>query len=178
MANFFDGVITSELKQLFKDGVDTLLNPDNSITSRCLLIYPSTKKTNSSGPNTVGQTSNFHHITGQPIPYHGVGHPAQDGENSQFVEVTEEVNMILVWNQRRWVDLSSVDIQEIKVPENYVQTMCHIDLLPKLQQAKEAIFDLDNEMYNRLKFVRYSDPENLGLFGKYYALTMWERASA
>ena len=54
--------------------------------------------------------------------------------------------------------------------------MGHIDLLPKIAQAQEFVLNVDNELYNRWRYVRLDEPEPLGLFDHRYFLCTLQRA--
>lgn len=175
MANFFDGVITENLKQLFRDGVDTLLNPTNNVVSNCRIIYPATSYTSSTSPNMPGQTSS-HHITGAPIPLHGFSHPAE-ADTVQPIQNTENISLIVIWNPRNWRTMTDKQMPPVGEPLKYVQVMGYANLLPKIMRAQEFILDTDHEPYNRYRYVRFDEPESLGLFStRDYFLLFMQRA--
>jgi hypothetical protein len=172
MANPFDGVITQDIQDLFEYGIDTVLE---ACSVPCRLIYPETSYTTSPDlPATAGNSNSVHHVTGSPIPLHGITSPAQG--NSVVikpVEVTEEIEIVVLWNPKDWIGVPNA---QVLTPGSMAQTMCHINLAPKLKQAKEIILDINNENYARYRFVRKNEPTPIGLFGNPYCLTMWEKA--
>jgi len=175
MSNTFDGLITDEFKQLFYDGVDTLLDPATSVTVICRLIYVNTDFVETNNPQLPGDQSS-QSITGSPIPLFGFQTPAQSSTNKAPKEVTEDVDMIVNWNPRLFANLDNTDVVQNAGQVDTAETLFHIDLLPKIFVAQYAIFDLRNENYNRWKFVKIKEPQPLGLFGNKYGVCIWKRA--
>ena len=87
--NIFDGLITSDLQDIFNQGVDELIKSCSGLVLRCRLFYPATDYTVSDSSNLIGQQS-FHHVTGAPIPSTSFANPAEAASNINPVETTED----------------------------------------------------------------------------------------
>jgi len=176
MSNLFDGIITPELQDLFNQGVSELLDPTNTLTVKCRIIYPATTYDVSDTPSLVGKPHAFHYITGAPIPPSAFADPAEGPTEQKAIQTTEDIDVIAVFDPKKFVGGNLSDIIKEADPYTYVQIMGFISLLPKIQQAQEFIVNTENENYNRMRYVRLSEPTPLGLFDKNYFLCVLKRA--
>ncbi len=175
MSNIFDGIITPELQDLFNQGVDELLQPANGITVNCRIIYPSTTYSTSTSPSMVSQTA-FHYVTGAPLPPSAFANPAEGPVNQKADETTEDIQVIAVFDPRKFIGGNLSNLIDERDPFAYVQIMGAIALTPKVQQAQEFIVNTENENYVKMRYVRLSEPEPLGLFDKRYFLCTLKRS--
>jgi hypothetical protein len=171
----FDNIVTAEMKTLYTDGIDALLQ-DDAMTVPCTLIMQDTSRTdcpNCVRDNVTGKSSNKY-TPGGPRPFytgicpycHGAGIITSDDE--------EEIYLIALWDYKDWVNWKGSD-ERSRYPENYVQTMSKISTITKIKRAKELIVNTDLEEYAQNRFTRDGSPQPCGWGQDSYIFTMWKR---
>lgn len=175
MSNPFLGIITDEFKQTFADMINAMLAEDG-VTVPCQLIYPNTLWVKC--PNCVinpvtGKSSGVYNGTG-PIPFTKAPCPVCYGEGKKPDENTETIYMAIIWNYRKWLPTAI----PIPTPEGYIQSICHINLLPKLKRADSIIVNTNISEHVKHRFIREGEPNPAGdCFQKdVFITTMWKRA--
>jgi len=171
MPNPFAGLITTQFKTLHKQLIQSL---DESCSVPCRLVYTGTKFEDCANCsfNPIGQKPGN--------PYFGGGGGAPfvntndckvcNGAGKIAVEVTEDVNLIVLWNYKKFINYGG------GVPEGDCQTFCEIELTPKLKNASHVIFNTDIEAYKGHKFVRVSEPEPCGFGQAPFIYTTWRKS--
>ena len=174
MANPFLGIITSELKTLYNNAIDSLL-ADDGLTKPCQLIYGGTK--NSLCPNCVydpiNRKSTNRYKAGGLYPFSsGQICPHCNGIGLIGVESTETVYLAIIWDYKQWRKFGF----NILSPDGLVVTVCNIDKLPDIKRAKEIIIDTNIQAYVKHRFVREGEPNPMGFGETRYIATLWKRA--
>jgi hypothetical protein len=172
MTNPFTGIITQDLKDTFKNAIDSLLE-QTALTLPCRLIYSGTKfiKCSNCQFNSVTGKSNNIYMPGGPISFsHGVC-PYCNGNGKIPDEDTEVIYLMVIWDYRKFIPIGSV----IANPQGSIQTVCSVNHITKLKKAKEIIVDTNIERFVRHKFMRDSEPNPAGFGSDDYIVTLWKR---
>jgi len=174
VTNPFSGIITSDLKALFTNAIDALLE-DDACMIKCKLIYGDTKWSNCCNcifDATKNRSSNKYK-SGGPTPfYHGVC-PHCKGVGRVATESTEDIYLLPLWNYRDWITWAG-SAEKSRYPEGSVQTMSKMNTLAQLSRAKEVIINTDITHYEHHKFTRAGKPTPIGFGNDAYIFTMWE----
>ena len=168
----FDGIITPEFKQLYKDAITALLE-DTALTVPCTFVYGDTKFTQC--PNcefdAIGNKSANIYKGGGPIAFvQGNICPVCNGKGRKPTESTETVYLMVLWNYKDWINWD----YRTQAPDGMIQTICSISLLPKIKQAKKIIVDGQLVGLARHEFIRHQEPNPLG-FNDNFISTMWKK---
>jgi hypothetical protein len=174
MANPFSGIISNELKLLFNNAIDALLE-DNALTVPCELRYGITKTTIC--PNCIydpiNKKSSNRYKAGGPVSFaSGQICPYCNGVGLTGEESTEEVFLCVIWDYKQWRKLGF----NLLSPEGFVVTLCGMNKLPQIKSAKEVIIDTRISPHVQHRFVREGEPNPLGLGESRYISTLWKRA--
>lgn len=173
--NPFAGIITPQLHWVFTNAIDALLQ-DCALVTPCRFVFSGAQLVEC--PNCVGGI--YKPNGGFPFP-RGKICPACQGRRIE-VEDTEDVSLMLIYDSRRWMILNrktgfstSTNNAAVVTPNMYLETMCRVELYPKLKGCKHLIVDTCNENYSLNQYSRVGEPEPLG-FGKMeYVITAWQR---
>ena len=172
----FEGIITSDMKSLYKDAIDALLE-DDALTRPCTLIYEGTKwedcpncdfdpiSSKSSGRWTSGGPTEFK--PGQVCPYcSGAGRRAEQDN-------TDAVSLCIIWDNKGWVPMATAPP---KIGQMLIQTLSkYADTYDKIKRAKIAILDTAISASKSLQVIRVGEPELLGFGSNDFVITLWER---
>jgi hypothetical protein len=171
----FDGIISDDLKTLFRDAIDALIRSDG-LSLPCRLVYSGTKFTDCPNCvyNSITGKSNNTYTPGGPIPfYHGTC-PYCAGLGRVAVEATDTpVYLLVIWDYKKWLPMAV----PVESPEGMIQTICSKDLLPSIKKAKEIIVDTNIEKFVRHRFIREGEPNPAGFGSSDYIVTLWKRAA-
>lgn len=172
LANPFAGIISPSFKTLFTNMIDALLM-DDSITVPCRLVFAGTQLIDCSNC-----TSNIY-TPGGPVPFpRGMTCPICQGKR---IEVFQDfdIQMAVINDAKKWLILSRPQYQNLtaQAPNMLAETLCRIELYPKIMAANYAVLDANNEGYTLNKFMRVGDPELMGLGNHQYMLTAWQRVT-
>ncbi len=173
MSNPFSGIISSDLKLLYTNMIDALLE-DEALTLPCRFVYSGTKfiKCPNCQYNSQTGKSNNIYLSGGPIAFTKGVCPYCTGEGKVPDEDTSESNnLAIIWDYRKFIPIA----QPIKVVEGTIQTICNISLIAKLKKVKELIVDTNIEKYVRHRFMRDSEPTPAGFGSDNYIITLWKR---
>jgi hypothetical protein len=175
MNNPFSGIITANFKQTFNNAIDSLLER-GALTTPCQLSYNSSKETlcyncifdpildRSSGQfNSSGGTVDFPEGSACPICM-GVGKKLDDN-------TTETIHIAVILDSKYWLNTGP---EFIHIPNMAAQTLCKIDLMPKINNATYMTL-LDNSIYDNTKYYRAGFPTMMGLGSHQYILTNWTK---
>lgn len=175
MANPFSGIITSDLKLLFNNMIGALLE-DDALTRPCQFIYGITKYTqcNNCVYNAATGKSSGTYLAGGPIPFYSGKCPVCAGEGKIAVTTEEDdIYLAVIYNHKKWLPMKG---SSVLTPEDYIQTICAIDLLPKIKRAKEIIVNTDLVSYVRQRYILEGEPQPIGFGSDDFLVTMWKRA--
>ncbi len=175
MSNPFTGIITSDMKLLFTNAIDAMLE-STACTVPCRLIYGNTKFTDCSNCiiSPVGGRSSNRYQSGGPAPFSFGQCPVCFGLGKIPDEQTEVVNLSVIWDYRDWISFAGVDAKTLS-KEGFVQTISSLsDTLVNIKRAKSLIIDTDIEKYVHHRFDRHGEPNPIGLGADTYIVTMWK----
>ncbi len=177
MSNPFAGIITSEMKLMFTNMIDALLE-QNALTLTCRVIYGGSKVTVC--PNCVydpmTKKSSNRYKTGGPVSFpNGQLCPVCAGIGSVPTETDEELSLMVIFDSLEWVKLAGNN-RTAHTAQEYTLTFSKLNTYTQLKQAKEIIIDtsIEDTVYNR--FVRVGQPQILGFGASSYCMFKWERA--
>jgi hypothetical protein len=180
-SNPFSGIITRELKDLFKNGINSLLECEGC-TVPCRLYFGTTKYNTCESCenlsfNNIGRKSTNVSSSGSGVPVYANKQCTTCGGSGLIgVESTEIVYVIPIWDFKQWFNTGlSSGIINARNPAGMVQTFSKIDLLPKIKKAKEIRIDTNIEEYVKHDFERAGEPEPLGFGESSYIATLWKR---
>jgi hypothetical protein len=170
----FNNLLSPEFKSLFNQAIDTILDPSSGLVNPCVLkyAYPPTQLTlcNNCIYDTISMiSSNIYNGTGpQPFPEGGIcpvcvgtgSQSSQDNNQSQ-----ETVNIAVITDGKYFVNVSSA----LNIPPNAIQTICNIELLPKINNAIELV--VNNSSYQKA-----GAPQFCGLATHSYIIMLWSSA--
>lgn len=172
--NPFSGIITTELKTLFSNMIDALLE-STALTLPCEFIYGITKWETCPNCNfnvSLGKSSNTYK-SGGPIYFdHGIC-PVCKGEGRKEIPSTEsDIYMAIIYDHKKWLPMNFTPSS----PETSIQTISSIELMPKIKRAKEIIVNTDIEAYVRQRYVIDGEPQPYGFGNDLYIATIWKRS--
>lgn len=171
MSNPFSGIITSDLKTLYTNMIDALLE-DTALTVPCKLIYEGTKWTlcpNCRISPISGRSTNVYNGTG-PVSFSMGTCPVCNGDGRLQHQTNETIYMAVLWNYRDWI----VEIP-VNYPEGHIQTISKINTVDQIKRANEMVVDTNIEQYSKHIFEREGEPNPLGFGADSYVFTMWKR---
>lgn len=172
MSNPFSGIISNNFKQLFNNAISALLY-DDSLTLPCTIYYGVTKYEDCVNCNydVVGRKSSNTYQSGGPVPFFmGTICPMCNGEGKRAVETTEDLNLMIIWDQKSFINSNTVNI-----PQGTIQTITFNYNTPKLKRAKEIIVATDIAKYARHRYERISEPQPCGLGNSDFVECMWKK---
>jgi hypothetical protein len=178
MTNFFSGLISKELKQTFNNAIDSLLE-NNSLSLPCTIVYDN-QINNTHCNNCIFDSisllsSNIYNGTG-PNPFAegsvcpvcmGLGIIKNSGRNN-----SETVHLAFIFDSKYFFN---IDSKTVNIPQGSVQSLCNVNLLSKIKNASELIFDNNLSSVSHFKYERASDPEPLGFGNNRYIITLWNK---
>lgn len=177
MDNVFKSLMTPELKQIYKDGIDAILD-QQGLTVPCLIKYVGAAAPSHCN-NCVydpisGMSSNMYNGTGPSFFPDGsvcpvcMGNGVISGNNT----ASEKVYLAVIFDSKYWLNWSS---KTVNIPDGMVQVLCKIELLPKIRNASELVINTDISQYGNYAYERAGDPEPAGLYSHDYIISMWKR---
>lgn len=169
MSNPFSGIITGEMKTLWKNMIDALLE-DDALTLPCRLVYEGAKEDPISGGNPVDPIGN------KPgaVFLHGSPRYVVHAEETEDASSTTTLNLCVIWDSREWLR-TAVAESLINVPGVHIQTVCKIDDLVELKRIDKLVVDTDLEGKVRHVFQRAAEPEPCGFGASTHCVIMWKR---
>lgn len=162
------------LQGLYKREIDSILAPDG-LTTKCLLNYGTSKKNiciNCIFDNNLKKSSNKYKSNG-PVPFtDGMICPYCNGIGFYGESTSEEIYLAILWDNKKWVKppINIVD------PDNYIQTICGIDYLYKIKQAKDLTVILSDILSNPI-YELAQDPTPAGLGDNKYLFCTWKKVA-
>lgn len=171
----FDNIITKEFKQVFKDAIDTIL-AQNALTVPCTLKYESTYRDlcHNCEFDTINQRSANIQKPSAVAPFaNNTICPVCNGFGYIDLVKDEIVYLAVIFDSKYWLNWGS---KSINVADGTVQTLCSINLLPKIKNCKYMIMDNNISTYGHYRYSRANDPEPVGLGTHDYIITMWQKS--
>jgi hypothetical protein len=170
----FDNIITQNFKNLYNNAIDHLISK-KGLAVPCSIIYDSLKQ--STCPNCIfdpiqGRSSNMYNGSGPAAFANHSICPVCNGNGLIDMTASETVYLALIFDSKYWFNWNS---KTVNIPNNMAQSICNINLLPKLQNAKEIILDTTTSAYGDRRYTRVNEPEICGLGNNRYIITMWEK---
>lgn len=179
MSNPFSGIITSDMKTLFTNMIDSLLE-ENALTLNCRLIYGGSAITVC--PNCVydplsGKSSN-RYKSGGPVNFpNGQPCPVCTGIGRISTDTDEELSLMVIYNSLDWIKMSG-NSKTAQTGESFTLTFSKLSTYSQIKQAKEIIIDTAIETTVVNRYVRVGLPEIYGFGASSYVLTKWRIAGA
>jgi len=168
------GLISPSLHKTFTDAIDALL-ADGACATPCELIYGNQKFV-----ECANCQAGIYRPGGMfPFP-NGKVCPSCNGKAHVSVNLTECINLLVTFDAKDFRVLGSSSIkasQTSNSPVIQAETMCRIELYPKLKAAEYLVIDVCNECYVRGRYKRITDPYPCGLGRMDYILVGWERVN-
>lgn len=172
----FDKILDKNFKNLYNQAIDHLIG-QKGFAVPCSLIYDSLKK--GSCPNCffdpiLNRSSNRYNQTG-PAPFaDGSICPVCIGNGIIDMTKQEVIYLSVIFDSKYWLNWNS---NSVNIADNKAQSICKIELLPKLQNCKEIIMDTSTSAYGDRRYSRINEPQICGLGQNRYIITMWEKIS-
>lgn len=176
MSNPFSNIISKELKNTFNNAIDSILE-STAMSLPCKIIYDNLINNiycnNCVFDNISLLSSNIYNGSG-PNPFaEGSVCPVCVGTGFLKNGTSEEnIHLAFIFDSKYFVNLDS---KVVNIPDGYIQSLCNINLLTKLKNAKEIIFDTNLSQLGHFKYERVSDPEPLGLGDNRYIIVLWKK---
>ena len=168
-------IITPQLKALYNEAIDSLIG-QNGLAVPCKIIYDSLKRstcTNCVVDPIQQRSSNKYNGTG-PVPFPNMGIcPVCAGYGFIDMSAEETVYLAVIFDSKYWFNWGS---KVINVQDGMVQTICKIELLPKIRNAQYMSMDTNIQPYGGHSYALAGDPSPCGLGSNKYIITMWSRA--
>lgn len=176
MVNPFSGIIRPELKVLFRNMINALLE-DTALTVPCKVVYGGSKfeVCENCVYDPIGKKSANKYVAGGPMPFrNGSTCPVCQGTGGGVRETitTETIYLCVIFDHKKWLNVSD---EVLKSPESYAQTLCKNDYISKLVKAKEIVLNTDFEPRDRHTFQRVGDPKPVGFGSDDYIVTTWKK---
>lgn len=165
------------MKNLFSSAMDELLS-SHGLSTKCELYYDAPVKSilcNNCLIDPISQiSSNIYNGTG-PVPFADQTIcPVCAGGGMMTGEKTETVYLGVIFDNKYFMKM--VDTARIYWPNNSIQTICSITLLPKLKAASRLQIDGTAAKYANYSYVRESEPQPCGFGNNNYIVTLWKTA--
>ena len=180
MSNPFSGIISSELKGLYNNAIDALLE-NNALTLPCKLRYSGQQNQQTFCNNCIYDpstklSSNIYNGTGpNPFADHSVC-PVCLGNgtaNSDTVSTSSTVlYLAIIFDSKYFLNVSN---KVINIPNSHIQTICNIKYISHLRNTNDMVVDTQIEPYGHYVYERDGDPEPAGFGSSRYIITMWKR---
>lgn len=179
MTNPFSGIISSELKNLYNNAIDSLLET-SALTLPCKIRYAGQQNQNFCN-NCVFDpitklSANMYNGTGpNPFSDGGVcpvclGNGITDHETTISTSTTT-ISLAVIFDTKYFINNNKL----INIPDGSIQTICSINLISQIRNANDLIVDTDIQPYGQYIYERASDPEPAGFGSSRYIFTMWKR---
>ena len=171
MANPFTGIITTAMRQLWKDAIDSLLE-DNALTVPCRPVYEGGGETDIPSPGGITDP-----IGNKPpgIFLHGSPKFAPHGNDTQALSTSgTTIYLCVIWDSSDWIKTTAANTL-INAPDMAVQTLSDQADFLILKRVNKLVIDTDIEATVRHTFYRASEPEPIGFGQHNHYLTMWSK---
>lgn len=169
--NPFKQLLTPEFKNLFTQAIDAILDPSSGLVNTCTIKYASSPTEQTLCNNCIYDTisllsSNIYNGTG-PRPF-GDGSicPVCEGSGqitSSAGSTTDQVvSLAVITDSKSFINIAD----SLNISAGTIQTLCRIELLPKLNNATQLVF-------NGVAYRRLAMPQTCGLADHQYVVMLW-----
>lgn len=169
----FGSIDYSGLQTIFNSAIGSMID-NAACTVPCTLEYGITKYEGCTNCNydPIGRKSSNTYQAGGPIPFPFGGLcPMCNGEGKKPVISTENINVMIVYNPREFINFNS----SVNTTEGLIQTMARLALMPKFQKAKTLLASTDiNNMFTRT-YERIDEPTPCGFGDSTFCVCTWKR---
>lgn len=166
-------IITSDLKNLYKNFIDELLR-ENSLSLPCKLIYDSSFFVECINciVDPISHKSSSMYKSGGPLLFSdGQICPYCRGLGGNYTEGSETLHLLTLFDYKYWIGFNS----KIHSSDGLVQTISKLVDYPKIKTCNKIIIDTNISNYTENLFQRNSDPEPCGLGESSYFFTFWKK---
>ena len=171
--NYFAGIINSDLKNLFNDAINALLE-DSGATLPCTLYYGVTKYESCSNClyDPIGRKSSNRFQNGGSVPFPmGAVCPVCNGDGKRPVIPPATIYLAVIFDYKQFLSMSA----PVNNPDGMIQTLGKKEATPRLKRAKEIQVATNISGYADHRFQRISEPEPLGFGNSEFVLCNWKR---
>lgn len=170
MSNPFDGIISDDIKLLYYQAIEGLLE---SLALPCQIIYGTTSYSecsNCDGP--IGGRPMNTALSGHRTPTRtSSGCSACGGTGRIPVDSSENINICVIWNPKQFIKIGTIN-----VADGQVQTISRVgDSFNQIKTAKYLLVDTNVSVLGSYKFERAMDPILVGLGGSDFVICNWTR---
>jgi len=177
MANPFEGLISSEYKNLYNQAIDSLLS-STGLAVPCLISYGSSNNNPCNNcifdPISI-RSANRYNGTGPVSFTTDTICPVCNGYGLIDKANQETIYLAVLFDSKYWFNWST-KADAVNISDGMVQTICSIELLPKIKNAQYITIDKNIANYGGYTYVTAGDPQPCGLGDNRYIVTMWSRA--
>lgn len=178
MSNPFQNIISAELKSLYDNAIDAIVN-EGGLAVPCGLSYSGQQIQNFCN-NCVYDpitklSANIYNGTGPNYFPDGSVCPVCMGNGTTDTDTlvnTSTVYLAVILNPKDFFPISN---QIANITDGYIQTICNIQLAPQLRNAVGLTLLTDINNYGNYEYERSSDPTPAGFGSHRYIITMWKR---
>lgn len=175
MTNIFSNLINAEFKGLYDQAIDAILE-NNALTVPCSIFYNTPNDTYCNNclfdPINNRSLNIYNGIGPLPFPENGICSVC-NGNGKVEKSKSEIVYLAVIFDSKYWFNWGS---KVINVQDGMVQTICKIELLPKIRNAQYMSMDTNIQPYGGHSYALAGDPSPCGLGSNKYIITMWSRA--
>jgi hypothetical protein len=170
----FENIISAEFKQIFNDAITSII-AENALAVPCILRYASNQLSlcnNCVFDSVANRSSNIYNGTGPAyFPEYSIC-PVCNGKGMTETDSTESVHLGVIFDSKYFINWNS---KTINIPDGAVQTICKVELLPKIKNANSIIFDTNLSDYGKYEYIRDGEPNPCGLGDHHFITTMWKK---
>lgn len=172
----FDNIINSDMKSLYRDAIDSIVN-QGGLATPCKLSYKIAINTTNDCDNCLidpiykKSMGKYNGSGVAPFPEGSVC-PICNGEGYKTPNNEEIVHLAVLTSEKSWIDIG---LDKTKIPDGSVQTICRATLAQKIKNSFSLTISDHNGINNNLQYERYSDPAYMGFGSHDYVITIWKR---
>ena len=172
MTNPFSGIISTQLKSIFNNAIDSLLE-DEALTRPCLFTYATAKASECDNCyiNPISGTSSNKYKPSGPIPFTKGVCPYCNGAGKITNPLTETVYLAIIANPAKFIDIG---FNSHAIPQGSIQTISLISTTyQKIKNVEFITTDTDNLDYARTKYTLAGQPSFIGFGDNRYVVSIW-----
>lgn len=176
MTNPFAGIISQDLKDLYNNAIDALLET-TALTLPCKIRYAGQQNQNFCNncvydPITKLSASIYNGTGPNPFPDNGVcpvclGNGVSDSETSYTAST---ISLAVIFDSKYFINNNKV----LNVPDGSIQTICPITFITQIRNANDLVVDTSTDPYGSRIYQRASEPELAGFGSSRYIITLWK----
>lgn len=170
----FDNIITPQFKKIFNDAIDTVIS-QNAMSVPCTLKYDSALQELCYNCifDPINNRSSNRPKDNAPVYFaRETICPVCNGFGIVESAKNETIYLAIIFDHNYWVNKGS---NIINISEGMVQSLCKIDLLPKIKNCQEMIMDTTLSDYGHYRYVLAGDPQPAGLGSNDYLISLWKK---